>query len=399
MHVENAVSRRLPVLLVISLLLMLAPFQAARATRDPGVRYAKPAASGAGACTSWEDACTLQTALTTAINGDDIWVAAGTHKPTAGTDRTATFQLKNGVALYGGFAGTETAWTERNPSVNVTVLSGEIGALGNSDNSYHVVTGATGAILDGFTITAGNCSSVPSPNNRGGGMYNNFSSPTLTNVTFSGNAAAYGGGMQNNGSSPTLTNVTFSGNSADYGGGMENVNSSPTLTNVTFSGNNASGAFAYAGGMSNYSGDPVLTNVTFSGNSANYGGGIYSSGGSLSIRNTIFWGNTATTEGAQIYDDGSGTPSVSDSVVQGGYVGGSNIITTTPMLGVLGNNGGATKTIPLLPGSSAIDTGDDGVCPAADQRGVSRPQGAHCDIGAYERELYKIYLPMTMRGL
>ena len=57
-----------------------------------------------------------------------------------------------------------------------------------SDNSYHVVTGATGATLDGFTITAGNANGGY-PNNRGGGMYNNGSSPTLTNVTFSGNSA------------------------------------------------------------------------------------------------------------------------------------------------------------------------------------------------------------------
>ena len=104
------------------------------------------------------------------------------------------------------------------------------------------------------------------------------------------------------------------------------------------------------------------------------------------IRNTIFWGNTAATDGAQIYNDSS-TPIVSDSVVQGGCPAGStctNIITTDPLLGTLGNYGGFTQTIPLLPGSSAIDTGNDATCAATDQRGVTRPQGAHCDIGAYE---------------
>ena len=82
---------------------------------------------------------------------------------------------------------------------------------------------------------------------------------------------------------------------------------------------------------------------------------------------------------------------MSDSVVQGGCPAGStctNIITADPLLGTLGNYGGFTQTIPLLAGSSAIDTGNDAICPATDQRGVARPQGAHCDIGAYE--LYEL---------
>jgi hypothetical protein len=75
---------------------------------------------------------------------------------------------------------------------------------------------------------------------------------------------------------------------------------------------------------------------------------------------------------------------VSDSVVQDGYAGGTNIITAYPRLGTLGNYGGFTQTIPLLENSSAINTGNDAICPATDQRGVARPQGAHCDIGAFE---------------
>jgi predicted outer membrane repeat protein len=192
-------------------------------------------------------------------------------------------------------------------------------------------------------------------------MYNeNSSNPMLTNVTFNGNTASIGGGMYNNiTSNPTLTNVTFSGNSADgNGGGMYNVNSSPTLTNVTFSGNSAS----------------------------QKGGGMYNTSGSPTIRNTIFWSNTASSAGAQIFNNGSSSV-VSDSVVLAGCPAGStctNIIITDPKLGPLGNYGGSNQTIPLLPGSSAIDTGNDAFCPATDQRGVARPQGAHCDIGAYE---------------
>jgi hypothetical protein len=395
----------------------------------------------------------LQTALTTAISGNEIWVKAGRYKPTTGTDRSATFQPIDGVAVYGGFAGTETAREQRNPAANLTTLSGDIGTPGdNSDNSYHVVTGATGVTLDGFTIKAGNANSAY-PNDSGGGMYNRDSSPTLTNVTFSGNSANAGGGMYNYSgsltltnvtfsgnsaawkgggmfnysSSPTLTNVTFNGNSAiDWGGGMYNYwNSSPTLTNVTFSGNSAnlvgggmgnyysnptltnvtfSGNSAQrGGGMRNDSSNPTLTNVTFSGNSAQWGGGIGNSfSSSPQIRNTIFWGNTASENGAQIYNDCS-TPVVSDSVVQGGCPVGStctNIITTDPMLGALGNYGGFTQTIPLLVGSSAINTGNDATCAATDQRGVIRPQGAHCDIGAFEvlsdTKVFTIFLPLIL---
>jgi hypothetical protein len=77
-----------------------------------------------------------------------------------GDPRTATFQMKSGVALYGGFSGTETARNQRDWAANVTILSGDIGAEGdNSDNSYHVVTANNtdaSAVLDGFTISGGN---------------------------------------------------------------------------------------------------------------------------------------------------------------------------------------------------------------------------------------------------
>ena len=79
---------------------------------------------------------TLQSAIAAAQAGDQIWVAAGTHTPTTGLDRNTTFSLKNDVAIYGGFAGTETGLNERNINNNVTILSGEIGRAGIADNSY-----------------------------------------------------------------------------------------------------------------------------------------------------------------------------------------------------------------------------------------------------------------------
>src|SRR5262249_39547213 len=155
-------------------------------------------------------------------------------------DRAISFVLDAGVAVYGGFAGTETQLSQRDWVHHVTTLSGDIGKAGDStDNSYHVVHSSgldKTAVLDGFTLTARNPNGTE-PHVSGGGLYTLNSSPTLTNVTFSSNSAtSYGGGMYNANSSPALTNVTFSGNSATSGGGMDNeASSSPALTNVTFS--------------------------------------------------------------------------------------------------------------------------------------------------------------------
>jgi hypothetical protein len=215
---------------VVILLILLFSAQGVTPAHATGILYATP--TGAGNCSSWVNACTLQTALVNAVNGDEIWVAAGTHKPTTGTDRSATFQLKDGIALYGGFVGTETAREQRDTTANVTILSGDLNGNDNdnvrfdeptrADNSYHVVKGATGARLDGFTITAGNANVA---DDGGGGMANEYdSSPTLINIIFSNNSAQKGGGMSNSSSNPTLLNVIFSGNSASWwgGGGMFN---------------------------------------------------------------------------------------------------------------------------------------------------------------------------------
>ncbi len=224
-------------LIGLVLALWLLPLDSARA--NPGILYAAPTARGSGNCSSWANACTLQTALAQAVSGDEIWVKAGVHYPGAAGNRSATFTLKNGVALYGGFAGTETARDQRDWQANKTILSGDIDQndindVGNfiaedwshilGENAYHVVTASSvnnTTVLDGFIITAGQADG-DSPHSYGAGMYNS-GNPILMNITFSGNYADdFGGGMSNDFANPTLTNVTFSGNSAGYsGGGME----------------------------------------------------------------------------------------------------------------------------------------------------------------------------------
>jgi predicted outer membrane repeat protein len=293
--------------MLISLLGSAVAYTPARAV---GVLFAKPIATGNGNCMSWANACTLQSALAVAYFGDQIWVQVGTHRPHT-SDRTISFNLRNGVAIYGGFTGVETQLSQRNPSTNVTTLSGDLngddnGFANNDENSLHVVVSFftnSPTILDGFVIRGGNanCHSF-FDDCFGGGMYNSEASPTLINVIFSNNAASYdGGGMYNNAGSPTLTNVTFSGNSGGYdGGGLHNSGdgANPTLTNVTFSENFASN---FGGGIYNSGGTLALTNVIFSDNIASsVGGGMINIGGTLTFMNVTFLHNSAFDTGGGI---------------------------------------------------------------------------------------------------
>jgi hypothetical protein len=239
----------------------------------------------------------------------------------------------------------------------------------------------------------------------GGGIYNYaynaYNHITLTNVTFSNNSAGDdGGGMLNDNCDSTLTNVTFSNNSAeDNAGGMRDIQGSTTLTNVTFSNNSAK----HGGGMEISSISLTLKNVTFSNNSASYNGGGMNIFGDPTLANVILWGNTAGSSGNQIYKDDTSNPNISYSDIQGSGGSGAGWDTN------LGTDGGGNidadplfvdapnDDLHLSAGSSAIDTGDDNVCPAMDLDGVLRPQGEGCDMGAYEYVLRtEIYLPLVM---
>jgi len=265
---------------------------------------------------------TLQDALAAAGSGDEIWVAEGVYKPDQGLgitpgDRTATFQLENGVAIYGGFPPGGGQWEDRNPTAYETVLSGDLNGddspnfVNNTENSYHVVTGSCTnetAVLDGFTVTGGNAD-CSDPNNRGGGMYINSGTPTLTNCIFSWNSAQWGAGIHNESGSPTLTNCVFKGNSASYrSGGMYNrSSSSPILTNCAFTENSAVDS---GGGMGNGSStaNPTLTNCIFAGNSAKFGGGMSGRGSSSpTLSNCTFYGNSASDSGGGIWSYWSST--------------------------------------------------------------------------------------------
>ncbi len=120
------------------------------------VRHVTSSATGTGPCDQWANACPLLKALELAQAGDNIWVAAGTYKPSSTANREASFSLKNGVSLYGGFPAAGGDWPQRDWQVNLTVLSGDIGA--ELLDSYHVVKGIDiiqTATLDGFIIREG----------------------------------------------------------------------------------------------------------------------------------------------------------------------------------------------------------------------------------------------------
>jgi hypothetical protein len=336
-------------LLFVTLLTMLLAGQAAMPARASGtIRFVMPGgATSASACLTWGTACGLQFALISVANpGDQLWVEDGTYTPNA-SDRTASFTLRNGVSIYGGFLGTETLLSQRNPSANVTILSGEIGAAGTSDNSYHVVRGGgtnSTAVLDGFTITAGNANTFL-PDDSGAGMWNYFSSPTLNRLVFTLNFAnEKGAGMYNSGgSSPTLSGVNFISNSAAVGagagGGMYNDISSPKLGKVTFSANTAT----HGGGMYNSGSSPTLTGVTFSGNtttSGGKGGGIYDYNSSPKLNIVTFISNSTPVggEGGGIFNTTGGIPVLTNVTFEsnfttiGGTGGGMSNHSSSPAL-------------------------------------------------------------------
>jgi uncharacterized repeat protein (TIGR01451 family) len=125
----------------------------------------------------------------------------------------------------------------------------------------------------------------------------------------------------------------------------------------------------------------TLTHTTLSGNSASAGGGLVHSG-TLTIRNSLIADSPA---GGDCHYPG-GTISSTHALADDDTCGTGFTTSSALLLGTLGDYGGDTPTIPLLPHSAAIDAGDDAICLLTDQRGVARPQGEHCDIGAFEAQ-------------
>ncbi|MEZ4861357.1 MAG: choice-of-anchor Q domain-containing protein [Caldilineaceae bacterium] len=256
---------------------------------------------------------------------------------------------------------------------------------------------------------------------QGGGLFlrggDAGSNATISDSTFAGNRVTNGPGggitvLTNNEAAVTnltLTNVAIIANEASAGGGLQVFSRGSTIVtvgNTTISGNRAlsetGGGLLIQGVVEFDSTNVRLINSTVANNAATTdGGGIYKQDGLLTLANTLVVSNTANGAGGgdcQL----NASPGFPNHIVSAGHNLDSDGSCLTPEvrqpsdipngdanLGPLANNGGSTLTHALLAGSQAIDNGDDALCAAApingrDQRGVSRPQGAHCDIGAYE---------------
>jgi hypothetical protein len=225
-----------------------------------GILYVDASATtGANDGSSWADAFQgpsgLRLALAAAVAGDQIWVADGTYLPTLTGVRTRSFDLKTGVALYGGFAGGESSLSQRDPAVNVAVLSGDLvgddGSGSYGDNSYHIVAGrqlGSGALLDGFTIRGGNADGPPSPSQDDGGggliFVSGTGAPVRRCVFESNRCVGMGGAVLADQSccAPSFEDCRFVGNVAGASGGaVQLLNSGDlcTFTRCIFSGNSA----------------------------------------------------------------------------------------------------------------------------------------------------------------
>ena len=287
---------------------------------------------------SWQQTKSLQSALNDPINCPEIWVKSGTYYPTSGSNRNASFSVKPGVQVYGGFYGTEVLLTQRDYIYNKAVLSGNIGSPSTaSDNSHHVVYLYSATVgtqigndteIDGFIIQDGY-----TENSDGGGMVcaavgDGTCSPYLRNLEFVNNFARNGGALFNSASDntraqPILENIRFLNNTADSniqgqgnGGAVfnytdgTNSQTNPVFHNVELNNNQAKengGAIyslEYSGGEINV----VIARGTFSNNSAKLGGAIAidANDSGLFLRNSTFYNNSGEKGGA-IYNVGHRT--------------------------------------------------------------------------------------------
>ena len=212
------------------------------------------------------------------------------------------------------------------------------------------------------------------------GGIGNGGTMTIVDSTVRFNSASVIGGGISNGGPMTIIGSTISNNSAGVAGGIVNgPQGTMTVTNSTISGNIA----VNSGGALNI-GAMTLINSTVSGNSGEEGGGL-NNAATLTMKSTIVANNNVgnCTGNGEFISEGDNLEDANTC----GFTAASDLPNVDPQLGPLADNGGPTETHALLPGSPAIDAVIDGCPPPdTDQRGVTRPQGVACDIGAFELE-------------
>ncbi|HHT03498.1 MAG TPA: hypothetical protein GX005_04160, partial [Bacteroidales bacterium] len=331
--------------------------------------------NGSGDGSSWYNSISLQQALAIAVEGEQIWVAAGTYKPTEDIDRTISFHLKEGVDLYGGFAGNEMTLEERNWRMNKTILSGDIGEQGvTNDNSLHVLTSIwsfkdpilSPSVFDGFIVEEGYANSYSNENHSGGGLYLSNASHLIRNVWFKSNYAL------------------------STGGAICGVNSSSVIfENILFTNNRVNN---YGGAVYSSASDLEFYNCLFYDNYSDYwSGAIYGANtGAVKVFNSIAWNNDSGNYYSQFYN-----VSTSNSIVQGGYPGIGNIDADPLFMDPENGN------FMLRDGSPAIDAGSKDSLPeflTTDYLGLSRVQGNEVDMGPFESIVMANTMPANHAG-
>ena len=403
---------------LVTLILAFQPLPPAAATPIPIItnRYVDPAGSDGGlvinTCTNPSNPClTVAHAIAESGANDVIHIAAGTYSP-----------VKVSVAKSLTFLGA---------GMHSTILDA------NGTGSVFTISSAVTVTIEDLTIQHGN-SGIGT---FGGGIYQPFGNLTLIRVELLGNTGDLGGGIYSNGSlsmtdslvygnganlqpsgdggglylngdgqTYTLTNVTIRDNLAnDDGGGIHDQASfspsgSLTMTNVTISGNMAK--VGAAGEFTNNS-YTVIINSTIAGNHFLQMSGAYNGGINDQAQMAVYNSIIANNEGSNCvigtistYLDSYGNNIDSGSTCQFNNPSIGDHQNTDPKLSGLVDHGGPTPTMALLHGSPAIDGvtfNAPNSCPATDQRGVARPVGVRCDIGAFEGEIYPVFLPMVIR--
>ncbi len=349
------------------------------------------ATPGDGLCNDGTGKCTLRAAIQEA----DALAAC--------LPFTINFSVTGVINLATALPDLAVSLTITGPGANLLTVSGNSAVRVFVINSGKIIT------LTGLTIANGLATDA-SPNAAlGGGIYNNgtlnITGSTLSGNTVSGSVEGYGGGIYNFGTlnvtSSTLSGNTASGRVIGFGGGIYN-NGTLNVTGSTLSGNTATSSADSADGGGIYNlGISNVTNCTLSGNAASgskrgRGGSILSIGGTVNVKNTINAGNSVAgsifTEGPDVHgiftsqgynligrldDNAIGFTATGDQT-------GTIAAPLNALLAPLGNYGGPTNTHALLPGSPAINAGTNTGAPAADQRGIARPQQTTTDIGAFE---------------